>query len=428
MQERPLRKGHVDDVVEAVVEEDLGVEHHDHVDPDEHLEHPLVEVEVHRAGGLGRRAGPVEEGVLALPPHGQLEPERPVAAAVVVDEVVEGLRLLGEVLDDELSHRPLGPLEEGGARAGVDVGAEPLADLDDPPLPGPAARDDRHEIAQVHLRRAGVVHDDVEGGAVELASLVDLDWRDPESFAVDRGRGGRHAARDRAADVHHVAEHRAEADELPLVEDGQEHHPVVDVADRAAALVGVALEDDVPRGELERLLGEHLRDVGAELPDDHAARGVGDHGELVVLLADDRRHRGAEQHRVHLVARVAKGVLDEVEGDGIEGGVGGAPGPGAPRRDRSGRRRRGPEAIGGDRGSRPGRRPVPVRGTAGGGGGGSVPGRGSFPSRRRGVADGRARPVAVRRSAVSGVLEEPVELVAARSEHLVERGGPSRFV
>ena len=49
VEQRALGQGHVDEVVEAVVEEDLGVEHHDHVDPDEHLEHAFVEVEVDRA-------------------------------------------------------------------------------------------------------------------------------------------------------------------------------------------------------------------------------------------------------------------------------------------------------------------------------------------------------------------------------------------
>ena len=87
---------------------------------------------------------------------------------------------------------------------------------------------------------------------------------------------------------------------------------------RAAALVGIALQDDVSRLELERLFGQHLGHVGAELPDDHPALRVGDHRELVVLLADDRGHRRSEQHRVHLVARVAQRVLDQIEGDRIE--------------------------------------------------------------------------------------------------------------
>ena len=60
-------------------------------------------------------------------------------------------------------------------------------------------------------------------------------------------------------------------------------------------------------------------DEGAELADDHLAFLIGDHREGVVLLADARRHRGAEQHRVHLDAGVAQRVLDDVERDRIDG-------------------------------------------------------------------------------------------------------------
>ena len=309
----------MDEVVEAVVEQDLGVEHHDHVDPDEHLEHAFVQVEVDRAGRLGVGAGPVEPGVLALAPYRELHAERAVADAVVVDPILEGLRLGGQVLHDEGAHGAVGALEQRLAGAAVDVGPEAFADLDDPLLAGAAAGDDGHEVAVVHLRGAGVVHQDGEGGLVGLAPGVDLDRGDADPLAEDRGRSGGHAARHRAADVHHVPEHRAEADQPAIEEDRDQHHPVVDVADGAAALVGVALQDDVARLQRERLLGQHLGHVGAELPDDHPALRVGDHRELVVLLADDRGHRGAEQHRVHLVARVAQGVLDQVEGDRIEG-------------------------------------------------------------------------------------------------------------
>ena len=256
--------------------------------------------------------------MISLAPYREPHPERTVAHAVVVDVVLERLRLGGQVLHDEGAHGAVGAIEQRLAGAAVGLGAEALADLDDPLLPGPAAGDDGHEIAVVHLRRAGVVHQDGEGGLVRLAARVDLDRRDADPFAEDRGRGGRHAARHRAADVHHVAEHRAEADNFALEEDRDQHHPVVDVADRAAALVGVALQDDIAGLEHERLLGQHLGDVGAELPDDHPPLRVGNHRELVVLLADDRGHRGAEEHRVHLVARVAKRVLDQVEGDRIE--------------------------------------------------------------------------------------------------------------
>ena len=167
--QRALGQGDVDEVVEAVVEQDLGVEHHDHVDPDEHLEHAFVQVEVDRAGRLGVGAGPVEPGVLALAPYRELHPERAVADAVVVDPILEGLRLGRQVLHDEGAHGAVGALEQRLAGAAVGPGPEAFADLDDPLLAGAAAGDDGHEVAVVHLRGAGVVHQDGEGGFVGLA-------------------------------------------------------------------------------------------------------------------------------------------------------------------------------------------------------------------------------------------------------------------
>ena len=318
MQQRALGQGHVNEVVEAVVEQDLGVEDHDHVDPDEHLEHAFVQIEVDRPRRLRRGAGPIEEGVVAFAPDRELHLERAVAAAVVVDIVLERLRLLGQVLHDQLAHGAIGALEQRLAGLLVGVAAEAVADLDHALLTGAAAGDDRHEIAVVHLRRARVVHDEVEHRLVELAALVEQQRRNADALAEDRGRVRRHAARHPAADVHQMAEHRGEADQLALVKHRHQHHPVVDVADGAAAFVRIALQDDVAGLQVELVLGEHLVHVGAELADDHPPLGIGDHRELVVLFADHRRHGGAEQHRIHLVAGVAQRVLDEIERDRIK--------------------------------------------------------------------------------------------------------------
>src|SRR5581483_246256 len=51
--------------------------------------------------------------------------------------------------------------------------------------------------------------------------------------------------------------------------------------DRAAALVGVGVEDDVALEDRLVEALEHLGDVRAELADHHAPVGVGDHRELV---------------------------------------------------------------------------------------------------------------------------------------------------
>ena len=60
---------------------------------------------------------------------------------------------------------------------------------------------------------------------------------------------------------------------------------------------------------------QHSVHRAAELADDHTPLPVGDHGELVGLLADHGAHCGRDEHPVHLVADVLQGVLDDVERD-----------------------------------------------------------------------------------------------------------------
>ena len=192
-EQAPLGHDHVQEGVEAVVEEDLGVVDHDQVDPDEHLEHALGEVEVHRAERLRVGARPVEEGVVALPPDRQLHLERAVAEAVVVDVVLEGLRLLGDRDLDQEPHRLVRAVEERLERRQVDVLAEAVAELDDALLAGPAARDDREEVGPVHLGQPHVVEDQLEDGLLGLAPLEDLDRRNDEALLEDRPRARRAA-------------------------------------------------------------------------------------------------------------------------------------------------------------------------------------------------------------------------------------------
>jgi hypothetical protein len=154
------------------------------------------------------------------------------------------------------------------------------------------------------------------------SALDDLQRRDDDPLLEDGRRAGRQRARQAPAGVHLVAELTAPPHELVLVEDRDEHEPVVRVRDRRAALVRIAREDHVAGVDPAIPVAHHLVDVGPELADDHPALRVREHRELVVLLADDRRHRAAEQHRVHLEARVAQRVLDDVERDRVDLEVG----------------------------------------------------------------------------------------------------------
>ena len=211
VQERPFRQRDLEDVVEPVVEQDLGIEGHDHVDPEEELAEALVDVEVDRPGRLVGRARPVGVADVALPPDRQHHLEGAVAAPVVVDPVGERLGLLRDVRADDVRHRAPRPLEQRIARHLERLRPEALADLDDPPLRRAAAADDRHQVAPVRVRRARVVEDHVERRLVEDAPVEDLDRRDPDALLPDRERVGDLAARHLAAHVHHVAEERANA-------------------------------------------------------------------------------------------------------------------------------------------------------------------------------------------------------------------------
>jgi hypothetical protein len=115
-----------------------------------------------------------------------------------------------------------------------------------------------------------------------------------------------------------VAEHRRPGDDAAVLVDRHQHQPVVQVADGAVHRVRVVGEEDVALLHRAVVALHEAPDERAELTDDHLAVEVGDHRELVVLLADAGRHRGAEQHGVHLVAGVAQGALDDVDGDGID--------------------------------------------------------------------------------------------------------------
>ena len=259
VQERSLGKRHLEDVVDPVVEQDLGVVRHDHVDPEEELAQALVDVEVDRARRLVVGPGPVGVADVALPPDRQHHLERPVAEAVVVDPVGERDGLLRDVLADDVRHRPPCPLEQRVARRLERVRTEPLADLDDPPFGGTAAADDRHQVAPVRIRGARVVEDDLERRLVEDAPVEDLDRRNPDPLLPDREGIRDLAAGHLSTHVHHVAEERGERDVPAVEEDGQDHEPVVAVGDRSLAEVRVVQQDHVSLVRSRRRSGRSPR-------------------------------------------------------------------------------------------------------------------------------------------------------------------------
>src|SRR5260370_10815974 len=90
------------------------------------------------------------------------------------------------------------------------------------------------------------------------------------------------------------------------------------MANRSVALVRIGGQENIAFFDCSFIRVQKAVDKRPELSDDHAALAVGDQRKLVVLLADTGRHRGAEQHGVHLVARVAQRAFDNVERDWID--------------------------------------------------------------------------------------------------------------
>ena len=312
---------HIHEVVEAVVEQDLRIEKVDREGPEEHLEHLFVQQEVDRAEGL--RVGPGEVEIGDLPFAVQMTGDLvgAVAHAVVVDPVLEiGFLAIDRLRNDHLddgTHRGLVAVQHVPHRADVDIRPEPVDVLAHAPLGQPQGGDDGKEVGLVPLRHPGVVEHDVEDLVLQIAAAIDLGGRHDDAFLVDHLGIRRQRPRHLATHVRHVAEHRGPADQLALVKDRHHQQPVVQVTDRAVAGIGVVGDEDVAILDRALVAVDEAVEERAELPHDHLAFLVGDHGKGVMLFADARAHRRAEQDRVHLVARVAQGVFDDVERDRV---------------------------------------------------------------------------------------------------------------
>ena len=318
LDQRTRRNAHFHQVIEAVVEQDLRVEDHDHVHAGEHLEHFLVQQEVDRGHRLRVRAREIEDALLAFAPHRAGDLVRTHAEAVVADVVFEVLLRLGHRATDQLAHRALVALEHRVHRRIEHVVAKALGDLDAADAGGTQRGRDRVEVREVPVRQAAVVQHDLQHVVVQLAGLVDLDRRNDHAVFIDRRAVRGQRARDLAADVRHVTEHGRPGDDAATLVDRHQHQPVVGVADRAVHRIRIRRQEDVALFHRAFVTLHEAPDERAELADDHLAFQVSDHRKLVVLLADARRHRGAEQHRVHLIAGIAQGTLDDVDGDRVD--------------------------------------------------------------------------------------------------------------
>ena len=96
-----------------------------------------------------------------------------------------------------------------------------------------------------------------------------------------------------------------------------------------AAEIGIVDDDNVARlkvmAALDHRLGGELHDADEDrqahlaLGDDLAGVAMIDAVGAVEGFGDDRRERGLLVHQVHFARDLAQAVLDDREGDGIEG-------------------------------------------------------------------------------------------------------------
>ena len=181
--------------------------------------------------------------------------------------------------------------------------------------------DDGVEVRQVPVRQAAVVQYHPEQVLLEFALLVNLDGRHEEAFLVDLPCIGGQRPRNLASDVGHVAEHGRPGNQPSIAVDWHEHEPIIGVTDRAIDRVRVVREKDVAFLDGAVIALHETPNERAELADHHLALDVGDHRKFVVLLADAGRHRGTEQHRIHFEARISERAFNDVDRDGVDGGL-----------------------------------------------------------------------------------------------------------
>ena len=115
-----------------------------------------------------------------------------------------------------------------------------------------------------------------------------------------------------------MAEHGSVRHQAAVLENRPQQEPIIGMTDGPVTGIGIVHEKHVPL--FDRAVVRLLETVNeaAELTNDHFAVEICDHRKGIALLADTGRHGRAEQHRVHLPARVQHRILDNIERDRIQ--------------------------------------------------------------------------------------------------------------
>src|SRR5574337_130947 len=147
---------HVDQIVKAIVEQDLRVEQIDEERAQEHLEHFFVQQKVDRTDRLRICAGEIEYRLATLAPHAAGNLVRSHAHAVVIEVILEVLALFGDDHVDDGTHCPSVAIKHLGHGGNVVVHAETIGNLVYAPLGQSQRRHNRVEVSPVPVRHARV--------------------------------------------------------------------------------------------------------------------------------------------------------------------------------------------------------------------------------------------------------------------------------
>ena len=188
LQQRTFGDMDVDQIIEPVVKHDLRIEDHNHVDAAEHLEHFLVQQEVHRSYRLRVGAGKVKDRLIALTPQRTLDLVWPHAHAVVADIIFEVLLGRRHRVFYQLGHGPLIAIQQLFERRVINVVAETVAHFEDALFGSAYGCNDRVEVAVVPMRHTTVVQDDIQKIFLQFVILVNLGRRHTNALLEDLTR------------------------------------------------------------------------------------------------------------------------------------------------------------------------------------------------------------------------------------------------
>ena len=200
-EERPFGDTHVNQIVETIVEQDLRVKDHDHVDAEEHLEHVLVEIEVDRSLALRVGSREIEHDLFAFAPHRAFDLVGACAHAIIADIIFEADRFLANRHRNQRFHGAVVAGKQFLRRGYIDVITKARGHFNHPSRRNPARGDQCVEVRLAPIGLARLVHDELHQVFVILALFPDLDRRDAHPFFKDRMRFDRHRTDHLAADI-----------------------------------------------------------------------------------------------------------------------------------------------------------------------------------------------------------------------------------